>query len=62
MTWIGKIGRVGRVVEAAQEAPEPAMAPPTGVTGSLQLRHVDAGSCNGCELEISGAFSPVYDA
>ena len=30
--------------------------------GSLQLRHVDAGSCNGCELEIASIFSPVYDA
>lgn len=62
MSWIGKIRRVGRVVEPAQDAPEATIAPPTGVRGSLQLRHVDAGSCNGCELEISGAFSPVYDA
>ena len=30
--------------------------------GSVQLRHVDAGSCNGCELEIASAFGPVYDA
>ena len=30
--------------------------------GSLQLRHVDAGSCNGCEMEITSIFSPVYDA
>lgn len=30
--------------------------------GSLQLRHVDAGSCNGCELEIVSAFGPHYDA
>jgi len=30
--------------------------------GSLQLRHVDAGSCNGCELEVASAFGPVYDA
>ena len=30
--------------------------------GSLQLRHVDAGSCNGCEVEIASIFSPVYDA
>jgi len=30
--------------------------------GSLQLRHVDAGSCNGCELEIASIFSPIYDA
>ncbi|HZX98483.1 MAG TPA: NADH-quinone oxidoreductase subunit NuoB [Dermatophilaceae bacterium] len=62
MSWIGKIRRVGRIVEAADEAPEATAAPPTGVTGSLQLRHVDCGSCNGCELEISGAFSSVYDA
>ncbi len=62
MSWIGKIGRVGRMVEPAHNAPETAISPPTGVIGSLQLRHVDAGSCNGCELEISGAFSPVYDA
>lgn len=26
------------------------------------MRHVDAGSCNGCEIEISSAFGPVYDA
>src|ERR1019366_746079 len=30
--------------------------------GSLQLRHVDAGSCNGCEVEIASVFSPAYDA
>jgi formate hydrogenlyase subunit 7 len=30
--------------------------------GSMQLRHVDAGSCNGCEMEIASAFGPVYDA
>ena len=30
--------------------------------GALTIRHVDAGSCNGCEIEISGAFGPVYDA
>ncbi|HET8591342.1 MAG TPA: NADH-quinone oxidoreductase subunit B family protein [Nakamurella sp.] len=38
------------------------MPPPTGVRRSLQLRHVDAGSCNGCEIEIGAAFGPVYDA
>jgi formate hydrogenlyase subunit 7 len=62
MGWLGKIRRTGRVVEPAQIAPPPAVSPPTGVAGSLQLRHVDAGSCNGCEVEISGAFGPVYDA
>jgi Ni,Fe-hydrogenase III small subunit len=29
--------------------------------GSIQVRHVDAGSCNGCEIEIGSAFGPVYD-
>jgi len=64
MSWIGKIRRVGRMVEPAPPAPDSSdpIASPTGVTGSLQLRHVDCGSCNGCELEITGAFSPVYDA
>jgi Ni,Fe-hydrogenase III small subunit len=28
----------------------------------VQFRHVDAGSCNGCEIEIGAAFGPVYDA
>jgi formate hydrogenlyase subunit 7 len=62
MNWLGKIRRVGRMVEPPDDAPEATVSPPTGVTGSLQLRHVDAGSCNGCELEVAGAFSPVYDA
>ena len=61
MSWIAKIRKVGRIVEHAEQAPEPAVKPPTGVSGSLQLRHVDCGSCNGCELEITGAFSSVYD-
>ena len=36
----------------------------TGVNlrGSLQLRHVDVGSCNGCEVEITSALAPHYDA
>jgi Ni,Fe-hydrogenase III small subunit len=28
---------------------------------SLHIRQVDAGSCNGCEIEITGLNSPVYD-
>lgn len=68
MALLRKIIRTGRV---AEPAPQPA-APvdvsnggkPSGPwgTGSVQLRHVDAGSCNGCELEITSAFGPVYDA
>lgn len=62
MSWIGKISRLGRIVEPAHDASPATIAPPTGVSGSLQLRHVDCGSCNGCELEITGAFSAMYDA
>jgi len=28
---------------------------------AVGIREVDAGSCNGCELEISGLTGPVYD-
>jgi len=28
---------------------------------SLHIREVDAGSCNGCEIEITGLTSPYYD-
>ena len=28
---------------------------------ALAIREVDAGSCNGCEIEITGLTSPVYD-
>jgi Ni,Fe-hydrogenase III small subunit len=64
---LAKILRTGRVAE-----PPPfvrgrsAVAASTGdavpIAGSVQLRHVDAGSCNGCEIEISAVFGPVYDA
>jgi Ni,Fe-hydrogenase III small subunit len=29
---------------------------------ALAVREVDAGSCNGCEVEITGLMSPVYDS
>jgi len=28
---------------------------------AVAIREVDAGSCNGCEIEITGLTSPVYD-
>jgi len=30
-------------------------------SGSLAIRHVDAGSCNGCELEIHMLSNPYYN-
>jgi len=29
--------------------------------GSLAIRQVDAGSCNGCEIEITALNNPIYD-
>lgn len=62
MGWIRKAFGVGRIAEPVGPPPPQSMKPVAGVRGSLQIRHVDAGSCNGCEVEIAGAFGPVYDA
>jgi len=32
-----------------------------GFGGALTIRHVDAGSCNGCELDIHATNNPYYD-
>src|SRR5947207_14077415 len=29
---------------------------------SLWIRHLDCGSCNGCEMELTALENPVYDA
>ncbi len=69
MSLLGKILHTGRVAEKTPARPRadgPAVqATPTArgpLKGSIQIRHVDAGSCNGCEIEIANAFGPVYDA
>lgn len=59
------IRKTGRVAEPALETPaEPAgtFAPDRALAGSAQVRHVDCGSCNGCEVEVGAVFGPVYDA
>jgi Ni,Fe-hydrogenase III small subunit len=53
-----KIRSTGRV---AEPAPERSGDGDDVLRGSVQVRHVDAGSCNGCEVEIGSAFGPVYD-
>lgn len=58
-----RIRRLGVSAEPAPPrptAPAPAAAGP--LAGSVQIRHVDAGSCNGCEVELGSVFGPVYDA
>jgi Ni,Fe-hydrogenase III small subunit len=57
-----KILTTGRVAEPAPGRAADGAADPGVLRGSVQVRHVDAGSCNGCELEIASAFGPVYDA
>jgi Ni,Fe-hydrogenase III small subunit len=58
--------RTGRIAQPEPPAPPPAEGSEalggSALRGSIQVRHVDAGSCNGCEIEVAGAFGPVYDA
>jgi Ni,Fe-hydrogenase III small subunit/ferredoxin len=45
-------------------APAPAAAPDAGRCAfrrSLHIRHVDAGSCNGCESELQALNNPFYN-
>src|SRR5471030_1515880 len=46
------------LVELAQSAKRAARA---RLGRSLSIRHVDAGSCNGCELEIHALSNAYYD-
>jgi Ni,Fe-hydrogenase III small subunit len=58
-----KIRKTGRVAEPAPPRPVGVSCSKAAVLGgSVQVRHVDAGSCNGCEIEIGSVFGPVYDA
>jgi len=63
MGLAGKIFRTGRVAEPSPDPPPNETQPDISrsLAGSLQIRHVDAGSCNGCEIEIGSAFGPVFD-
>lgn len=62
------IARTGRITEPVSDGADHGLhiadgfVPPRELRGSAQVRHVDAGSCNGCEVELGAAFGPVYDA
>ncbi len=45
----------------AHTASAQTVAPPTGFRRSLHVRHVDAGSCNGCESELQALNNPFYN-
>jgi Ni,Fe-hydrogenase III small subunit len=66
---LGKIQRIGIVTEPLRPADEPALSEVGEQIkahvgelfgGSLAIRQVDAGSCNGCELEIHALDNPWY--
>jgi Ni,Fe-hydrogenase III small subunit len=57
-----RVGRIALPAAAAEASPDASNSDPLPWSGSIQIRHVDAGSCNGCEIEIGAAFGPVYDA
>lgn len=65
---IGKIAALGIVTEPAPSADpqlrvrEVLQARIRALIGrALCIRHVDAGSCNGCELEIHALNNPIYN-
>ena len=63
VNMVKKIRSTGRVAEPPGPRPATLSCPKAGALGgSVQLRHVDVGSCNGCEIEIGSVFGPVYDA
>ncbi len=63
-----KIGSIGLVSEPAP-APDELLRLKRALDGRLMavlgralcIRHVDAGSCNGCELEIQAISNPLYN-
>ena len=53
-----KILQTGILTEPQQTEAESAVFSP--FRKSLAIRHVDAGSCNGCELELWALENPIY--
>jgi Ni,Fe-hydrogenase III small subunit len=66
---ISKILKTGIATEVLQASDPQALEIGRALEGRIQrllgralaIREVDAGSCNGCELEIAGLAGPVYD-
>jgi|SRR5665213_2545356 len=65
---LSRILRVGRLSEPLP-TPDASETEPTAIQRELHavfgralcIRHVDAGSCNGCELEIHALSNPYYN-
>ena len=52
-TWSGR--------DDARPRPQPAQQTRRAFRRSLHIRHVDAGSCNGCESELQALNNPFYN-
>jgi Ni,Fe-hydrogenase III small subunit/ferredoxin len=50
-----------RWAEAAADTPHPRGSERNGFRRSLHVRHVDSGSCNGCESELQALNNPFYN-
>jgi Ni,Fe-hydrogenase III small subunit/Pyruvate/2-oxoacid:ferredoxin oxidoreductase delta subunit len=60
--WAFGVRRREDLVWSRAAAAAPPMAePPAGFRRSLHIRHVDAGSCNGCESELQALNNPFYN-
>jgi Ni,Fe-hydrogenase III small subunit len=69
MRLFTKIRRTGLVTEPLADAAPGAVTIARDIDArsralfgrAVAIRHVDAGSCNGCEAEVAGLPGPVYD-
>ena len=70
MRLFAKIARTGIVTEPLADGNADAVVVARAIDARAQrlfgralgIREVDAGSCNGCEIEITGLMGPVYDS
>lgn len=64
LDWaFGVRDRADLLLSAAEDTPARREASPAGDSfcRSLHIRHVDAGSCNGCESELQALNNPFYN-
>lgn len=59
--WAFGVSRREDLVWAQRADALPAAMERRGFTRSLHIRHVDAGSCNGCESELQALNNPFYN-
>jgi Ni,Fe-hydrogenase III small subunit/ferredoxin len=58
---LGARNRTDLIWQDKPSAPEKRSERRPGFRRSLHIRHVDAGSCNGCESELQALNNPIYN-